>query len=306
MNKSKIHKNSKQDLTLKKIYNFDDLNKTLRNGFSSKKFHHAIILNAPKSSGKFSFIKDFLTNYQNKDFLSNINILAIDKADKSYIHVDKIKKINEFLKLTAINNQQRFIVIDAIDDLNQNAANALLKNLEEPPENVYFILISHNLENILDTIKSRCRLFLNNNPNFNKFCQILDENNFNLNQENLEILFDLTSGCLGETLSYINHDIFSIYKEIYHISNLRDIDFNLLIKITNDISWNIFQKITILILSKKIKIISQKDVNLEMFFIIKDKIIYIVENLDKSYLNKEHCIINVFNLMIKLNSITSP
>jgi DNA polymerase III delta prime subunit len=300
MIKSKIQKNSKQ--SLRKIYNFEDLEKKFLNELSTKKFHHATIINSPKSSGKFSFIKNFLTSYQDKDFDSNLNVLSISKTDKNYIGVDKIRKINEFLKLTAVTNEQRFIIIDAIDDLNKNASNALLKNLEEPPENVYFILISYNLENINDTIKSRCRLLLAKNPNFNEFCQIFIENDFDLNEENLKILFDLTSGSVGQALLYIKHDIYSIYNEIYSISHLRDIDFSLVKKISDDIDWYIFQKITILILNKKINFLSQKGVSLGVFFIIKDKIIYIIDRLDKSYLNKEHCVINVLNLLIKLNS----
>jgi DNA polymerase-3 subunit delta' len=289
--------------SLKKIYNFDELEKSILNGLSSQKLHHAIIVNAPESSGKFSFIKTFLTKYQQKNFASNLNIFSIDKGDKSYVAVEKVKKINEFLKLTAASDEQRFVIIDAADDLNQNASNALLKNLEEPPENVYFILISHNLENIIDTIKSRCRLFLVKNPDFNKFCQIFAENNFDLKQENIQVLFDLTDGSIGQALLYIKHDICLILEEIYNISNLRGISFDLVNKVSCEISWSIFQKIISSAVNKKINLFSQKDINIGVALVIKYKIFYIMENLDKSYLNKEHCIINILNLMIKFNSI---
>jgi DNA polymerase-3 subunit delta' len=49
------------------------------------------------------------------------------------------------------------VVIDSIDDLERNAANALLKNLEEPPANSVFLLVSHSPEKLLPTIRSRCR-----------------------------------------------------------------------------------------------------------------------------------------------------
>ena len=52
----------------------------------------------------------------------------------------------------------RAVVIDSIDDLERGGANALLKNLEEPPPNTVFLLVSHAPERLLPTIRSRCRL----------------------------------------------------------------------------------------------------------------------------------------------------
>jgi DNA polymerase-3 subunit delta' len=52
----------------------------------------------------------------------------------------------------------RAVVIDAIDDLEAGGANALLKNLEEPPPSTVFLLVSHAPERLLPTIRSRCRL----------------------------------------------------------------------------------------------------------------------------------------------------
>ncbi|NWM20145.1 DNA polymerase III subunit delta', partial [Escherichia coli] len=53
---------------------------------------------------------------------------------------------------------RRVIVIDAIDDLERGGANALLKNLEEPPAGTIFLLVSHAPGRLLPTIRSRCRL----------------------------------------------------------------------------------------------------------------------------------------------------
>ena len=52
----------------------------------------------------------------------------------------------------------RVIVVDAADDLNRNAANAFLKNLEEPPPNTLFLAVSHSPSRLLPTIRSRCRV----------------------------------------------------------------------------------------------------------------------------------------------------
>ena len=60
---------------------------------------------------------------------------------------------------STFNNKARFILIDNIENLNKNSVNALLKIIEEPNENIFFILINNNEKNILPTLKSRCLTF---------------------------------------------------------------------------------------------------------------------------------------------------
>ncbi|MGQ3113885.1 MAG: DNA polymerase III subunit delta', partial [Brevundimonas sp.] len=68
-----------------------------------------------------------------------------------------IRKINRFLSMTAHDGAYRIAIVDPADDMNTNAANALLKNLEEPPPRTLFILIAHSLGSLLPTIRSRCQ-----------------------------------------------------------------------------------------------------------------------------------------------------
>src|SRR5262249_22318261 len=64
----------------------------------------------------------------------------------------------EFMHLTAAEGGWRVVIVDALDALNLNAANALLKVLEEPPANALLLLIAHAPGAALATIRSRCRL----------------------------------------------------------------------------------------------------------------------------------------------------
>jgi DNA polymerase-3 subunit delta' len=73
------------------------------------------------------------------------------------ISVDQAREIAEFLSLTPGEGNWRVVIIDSIDQLNVNAANAILKILEEPPGQALLILISHNPGKLLPTIRSRCR-----------------------------------------------------------------------------------------------------------------------------------------------------
>jgi len=79
-------------------------------------------------------------------------------AFKTVISVDEIRRINRFLSLTSHDGSYRIVIVDPADDLNRNAANALLKNLEEPPARTLFILIAHSPGALLPTIRSRCQI----------------------------------------------------------------------------------------------------------------------------------------------------
>jgi DNA polymerase III subunit delta' len=73
------------------------------------------------------------------------------------ISVDEVRKMKSFFALSAADGGRRVAIIDAVDDMNPSAANALLKVLEEPPKSVTLFLISHQPARLLPTIRSRCR-----------------------------------------------------------------------------------------------------------------------------------------------------
>jgi DNA polymerase-3 subunit delta' len=73
------------------------------------------------------------------------------------IKVDQVRALGEFVSLSTALSPWRVVVIDSIDDLEKEAANALLKMLEEPPPNSLFFLVSHAPGRLLPTIRSRCR-----------------------------------------------------------------------------------------------------------------------------------------------------
>lgn len=79
------------------------------------------------------------------------------KRFKTVLAVDEIRKIGQFLSLTSHDGGYRIVIVDAADDMNTNAANALLKSLEEPPKRTLFILVVHAPGRMLPTIRSRCQ-----------------------------------------------------------------------------------------------------------------------------------------------------
>jgi DNA polymerase-3 subunit delta' len=79
------------------------------------------------------------------------------KVFRTMVTVEEIRRVNRFLSMTSHDGGYRIVVVDSADDMNTNAANALLKSLEEPPTRTIFLLISHSPGRLLSTIRSRCQ-----------------------------------------------------------------------------------------------------------------------------------------------------
>ncbi|MDA9695016.1 DNA polymerase III [Candidatus Pelagibacter sp.] len=112
---------------------------------------------------------------QNK---SNPNFYLIDvKEDKKNIDINQIRELIINLNKSSLNKKKRFVLIDNIELLNLNSINALLKILEEPNENINFILINNN-KRILPTLKSRClnfKVFLTKDQSIRIVNQLLND-----------------------------------------------------------------------------------------------------------------------------------
>ena len=116
---------------------------------------------------------------QNK---SNPNFNLIDVAeDKKNIDINQIRELIINLNKSSFNRKNRFVLIDNIELLNINSINALLKILEEPNDNINFILI-HNNKKLLPTLKSRClnfQVFLTKDQSIKIINQILNDDIYN-------------------------------------------------------------------------------------------------------------------------------
>jgi DNA polymerase-3 subunit delta' len=80
-----------------------------------------------------------------------------DGKVRKVIPVDEARGLSEFFSKSPASAPHRVAIIDAVDDLNVNAANAILKTLEEPPPHGVLLMISHSPGRLLPTIRSRCR-----------------------------------------------------------------------------------------------------------------------------------------------------
>ncbi len=130
------------------------------------------------------------------------------------IRVTDIRDAENFLHLTAGANGWRVMIIDAADDMNVNAENALLKSLEEPPAKTLIILISHVPGKLLPTIRSRCRKLLLKPLSDEMLTNILKSKINGLGNDELVALTRLARGSLGRALSLIDADGVKLFRQM--------------------------------------------------------------------------------------------
>ena len=129
-------------------------------------------------------IDKFEINPENKSFKtvinkSNPNLIIIDlKSEKKTIEISQIRDLISNLNKSSFNEKPRFVLLDNIEYLNINSINALLKILEEPSFNIYFILINNN-KRMPSTLLSRCvnfKITLSNNESLEITEKLLNGN----------------------------------------------------------------------------------------------------------------------------------
>ena len=132
-------------------------------GKSTFAFHLINYLFSQGEEGSYNLENNEI-NINNKSYklvLSNAhpNLLLIDITDKKFIEVSKIREILNFSSKTSFSNKKKIVLINNVEKMNINASNALLKILEEPSTNLFFILIHNSHKKLISTINSRCIKF---------------------------------------------------------------------------------------------------------------------------------------------------
>ncbi len=127
----------------------------------------------------------------------------------SVIKIDEVREVNDFLAKSAALGGYRVVIIDSIDDLNQNSANAILKILEEPPKKTVLILISHNPNSLLPTIKSRCAKVFFKPLEEPIVASLLRRYLTDLDEVNIKALAKLSPSSIGKAIDYANFDVIS-------------------------------------------------------------------------------------------------
>ena len=92
------------------------------------------------------------------DLAHNLDDRGNLKPDAKAISVNTVRNMIEKMQMSSMSGQWRVVLIDAVDELTVAAENAILKLLEEPPQHTLFLLVTHQLSNVLPTVRSRARI----------------------------------------------------------------------------------------------------------------------------------------------------
>jgi DNA polymerase-3 subunit delta' len=126
------------------------------------------------------------------------------------ISIDQVRSLQPLFATAPSMSQRRVVVIDAIDDLERAAANALLKNLEEPPQGTIFLLVSHAPGRLLPTIRSRCRLLRFAALDDDAMATALRASDPSLSDNDIAVLVKMGEGSVGHALHMAGLDLGAI------------------------------------------------------------------------------------------------
>nr|WP_249208748.1 DNA polymerase III subunit delta' [Magnetospirillum sulfuroxidans] len=129
------------------------------------------------------------------------------------IVIDDVRKIGDLFHQTA-DAGWRLVLIDAADEMNRNAANAVLKILEEPPAKALVIMVSHSPGRLLPTIRSRCRRLALNPLSADTIGQLLAQHRPDLTDTELTALAHLGEGSLGKAVALAAEGGLDLYRDL--------------------------------------------------------------------------------------------
>ncbi|MEJ2030748.1 MAG: DNA polymerase III subunit delta' [Maritimibacter sp.] len=143
---------------------------------------------------------------------------ANDKGDRlsAALRVQEVRRMRAFFSLSVVDGGRRVVIVDSADEMNNEAANALLKSLEEPPAGTIFLLISHTPSRLLPTIRSRCRELRVGPLSPDLLGEALAQAGTDPGGD-AEALGELARGSVGRALTLAHLDGLATYREIVQV-----------------------------------------------------------------------------------------
>ncbi|WP_135450733.1 DNA polymerase III subunit delta' [Tabrizicola caldifontis] len=140
-----------------------------------------------------------------------------ETALSQVISIDEVRRMKSFFALSAADGGRRTAIIDAVDEMNTAAANALLKLLEEPPLNVTLFLIAHQPARLLPTIRSRCRELRLSPLGPQDLADALTQAGGEIAPEDRTALAELSGGSVGEAFRLTNLEGLKLYAALVRL-----------------------------------------------------------------------------------------
>ena len=170
------------------------------------------------------------------DLPHNIDDRGNLKTDAKFISVNTVRSMIEKMQMSSMSGQWRVVLIDSVDELTVAAENAVLKLLEEPPQQTLFLLVTHQLSNVLPTVRSRARVEKMHPLTISQLRELCVK--FMDDTEISSEILKLSNGSFGKIANLKSSGGDIIYKELLNVlqdkhSNASDI-MNIATKIASD------------------------------------------------------------------------
>ena len=232
-----------------RLFGHEEAEAFLAQSYRSGKGHHAILIEGPEGIGKATLAFRFANHVLNHpdplsapEFLpdpdpqslvsrqitagASHNLLHLTRPVdektgrvKSAITVDEVRRAGHFFSQTSGTGNWRIVIIDPADDLNRNAANAILKILEEPPKRAMFLVLSHAPGKLLPTIRSRCMPLRLLPLSDSAMVQALDHLGISLTEEKRDALLAASKGSVAQALKLMNYGGSDIVEALAAVMN---------------------------------------------------------------------------------------
>lgn len=225
--------------------NFNDLvgqnavTSIIKNEILNNKVSHAYIFSGPRGTGKTSAAKIIakMVNCHNLspdgvpcgkcssclNFYNSSDVVEIDAASNN--GVDEIRELRDKVNLVPTYGKYKVYIIDEVHMLTNQAFNALLKTLEEPPKHIIFILATTEFSKIPDTVVSRCQKFqfsrFSTNEIVERLVYIASKENISIDREILVEIARLSNGGLRDAINMF--DQFISYSGVDSKKSLNDL-----------------------------------------------------------------------------------
>lgn len=209
--------------TLDKLVGQEHIKKTLTSAIELGKIAHAFLFTGPRGTGKTSTARILAKSLNCKngptihpcgecescrDITNSVPIDVIEIDAASNRKVEDTQSILEKIQYVPVNGRYKIYIIDEVHMLTNHAFNALLKTLEEPPENVIFILATTEVHKVLDTIKSRCQRFdfrrITTEDIVKHLRYISDEEKINISDDALFTIAKNSAGGMRDSISLLD------------------------------------------------------------------------------------------------------
>lgn len=196
--------------------------RTLKNALSIGKIAHAYLFAGPRGTGKTSLARLFAKALNCEEGLghqcghcsnclsiaegTHPDVIEVDAASNN--GVDQVRELIEGVRYSPLKGRYKVYIIDEVHMMSTGAFNALLKTIEEPPENVIFILCTTEPFKVLPTILSRCQRFdfskLSETEMGDKLREILSKENVTYEENGLKEIISLADGGMRDALSILD------------------------------------------------------------------------------------------------------